>query len=114
MKTGGCIMNSSHSSPIGIVGGGLAGLTAATFAARAGQRVILFEKASVPGGRAVTHVHKGYHFNLGPHAVYLAGVGAKTLRELDIPLQGGQPSTRGVFALTDEGAHTFPTGLVSM
>ena len=37
-------------SPVIIVGGGLSGLTAAVYLARAGHAVTLFEKASTPGG----------------------------------------------------------------
>ncbi len=51
---------------VAIVGGGPAGLTAAVVAARAGRSVVLYEKASAPGGRAVTREIDGYRFNVGP------------------------------------------------
>ena len=39
-------------SNVAVIGGGLAGLTAANFLARAGFSVTLFEKSSAIGGRA--------------------------------------------------------------
>jgi predicted NAD/FAD-dependent oxidoreductase len=49
-----------------IVGGGLAGLTAAMVLAQAGQHVAVFEKSNEFGGRARTDRHHGFTFNLGP------------------------------------------------
>jgi phytoene dehydrogenase-like protein len=71
-----------------VVGGGLAGLTAATLLAREGRSVIVFERASKVGGRAVTREANGFHFNLGPHALYRAGAALPILRELGIPVRG--------------------------
>jgi phytoene dehydrogenase-like protein len=48
-----------------VVGGGLAGLTAAAKAAKAGKSVVLLEQAKTVGGRAATLVRDGVHFNLG-------------------------------------------------
>lgn len=75
-----------HSAPpsVLVVGGGLAGLTAACFLARAGQPVTLFEQSAEPGGRARTRMHAGYAFNLGPHALYTGGAASRTLAELDV------------------------------
>ncbi|NOT60403.1 MAG: FAD-dependent oxidoreductase, partial [Acidobacteria bacterium] len=53
-----------------IIGGGLAGLTAAVTLARANRRVTLLEKAAQLGGRAMTSHESGFAFNLGPHALY--------------------------------------------
>ena len=52
-----------------VVGGGLAGLTAATYLARAGSKVTLYEKASGLGVRAATRERDGYYFNHGMHAI---------------------------------------------
>src|SRR2546426_5368976 len=41
-----------------VIGSGLAGLAAATYLARAGRAVTLFEKAGVVGGLAVTKRHR--------------------------------------------------------
>lgn len=68
-----------------IVGGGLAGLAATTYLARAGYNVSLFEQSSEYGGLARTQNHDGFYFNQGPHALYITGPGIAVLRELEIP-----------------------------
>src|SRR5262249_3615300 len=55
-------------SDVVIVGGGLAGLTAACYLARAGREVELLERASAIGGRAATRRKGDFSLNLGPHA----------------------------------------------
>lgn len=84
-----------------VVGGGLAGLTAATFLGRAGLRVVLLEAGSEPGGRARTTERDGFQLNLGPHALYRTGVGASVLAELGVPVPGGDPPAEGL--LTEHG-----------
>ena len=104
-----------------VVGGGLAGLAASIFLARAGRTVTLFEKRRYLGGRAVTHLRHGFRFNLGPHAFYRGGIGAQVLRELGIPVRGGRPDGKGVAILGDR-EYRFPgnplsiltTGLLSI
>jgi phytoene dehydrogenase-like protein len=91
-----------------IVGGGLAGLSAAVFLARAGRTVTIFERRRYLGGRAVTHLRHGYRFNLGPHAFYRNGLGWNVLRELGIPVRGGIPKQRGVAILGGE-QYKLPT-----
>jgi phytoene dehydrogenase-like protein len=78
-----------------IVGGGLAGLAAATYLARAGRSVTVLERSSQLGGRAITNDLGGFLFNLGPHAVYRKGAGAKVLRDLGVDYQGHVPSASG-------------------
>jgi phytoene dehydrogenase-like protein len=90
-----------------IVGGGLAGLSAAVFLARAGRTVTIFERRRYLGGRAITHLRHGYRFNLGPHAFYRNGHGWNVLRELGIPVRGGVPKPRGVAMLGNE-RHKLP------
>lgn len=87
-----------------IIGGGLAGLTAAAFLARGGESVIVLEKSRVCGGRARTRSQDGFQFNQGPHALYLGGEAHRTLKELQIPFTGAYPP-HGL-ALT--GGRTFP------
>lgn len=89
----------SSSFDIAIVGGGLAGLTAALYAARAGHAVVLFEKDSHGGGRATTHVAQGFHLNQGPHALYAGGHGIGILRELGIHYTGQTASYEGSWML---------------
>ncbi|MEW6299592.1 MAG: NAD(P)/FAD-dependent oxidoreductase [Thermodesulfobacteriota bacterium] len=107
-------MVGTHTADVIVVGGGLAGLTAATVLARAGRSVTLFEKASALGGRAVTQVRGGFSFNLGPHALYRAGHGVQVLQELGVPFTGGRPGATGAFALAHGEKHALPGGLVSL
>ena len=77
---------------VAVIGGGIAGLTAASFAARAGATVQVFDARSALGGRARTKVDQGFAFNEGPHALYRATAGMAALRELGLRPKGGQPS----------------------
>ncbi|MBI3392881.1 MAG: FAD-dependent oxidoreductase [Nitrospirae bacterium] len=97
-----------------VVGGGLAGLAAAAFLARAGRSVVLLEKSRALGGRAATRVKDGFHFNLGPHALFLGGAGAGTLRELGVEFPGGSPPSRGSFAVRGKKKHALPGGFASL
>ncbi|MEQ8690750.1 MAG: FAD-dependent oxidoreductase, partial [Pseudomonadales bacterium] len=54
-----------------VIGGGLAGLTAAVYLGRAGRRVSVLERSAEVGGRARVQQLEGFHLNLGPHALYL-------------------------------------------
>src|SRR2546422_11169682 len=65
-----------------IVGGGLSGLAAATYAAKSGRTVTLFEKASEPGGRAITKQRNGFSLNLGAHALYYQTEAGEVFRRL--------------------------------
>jgi phytoene dehydrogenase-like protein len=77
-----------------VVGAGLAGLTAANALADRGHRVTILEQSQRPGGRAITSIDGGYHFNLGPHALYRGSHAAKAFRDWKIPLHGGPPEVR--------------------
>ncbi|MCZ8522999.1 MULTISPECIES: NAD(P)/FAD-dependent oxidoreductase [Paenibacillus] len=74
-----------------VVGGGIAGLTAAIYAAIAGKQTMVIEKQYRVGGRAISNKKKGANFNLGVHALY-KGEAYDTFRELGLTLQGNQPS----------------------
>jgi len=99
---------------ITVVGGGLAGLAAATYLARAGHAVTLCEKAPALGGRAATQDHEGYLFNAGPHALYRGAEGAAVLRELGVAWTGRSPSATGGFAVDGGTRHALPGGFVSL
>jgi len=75
---------------VNIVGGGIAGLLAATELARAGIQVALFEKASTPGGRARTRNVEGFLLNQGPHALYRNGAFKRELDRLGVTYSGGR------------------------
>lgn len=92
-----------------VLGGGLAGLTAATVAARAGTRVHLLDARSELGGRARTAVHHGFSFNEGPHALYKASRGTAILRELGLSPKGGNPPfVRTRLSLAGRARRTLP------
>jgi phytoene dehydrogenase-like protein len=97
-----------------VVGGGLAGLCAAAYLARAGRPVHVFEKAQEIGGRARTLRKNEYSFNQGPHALHRAGKGMEVLRELGIEPAGRSPSASGAYAVAGGVLHTLPVGLLSL
>ena len=70
-----------------VVGGGVAGLTAATYLARAGKKVLLIEKNKECGGLVNTFVHNGFHFDAGVRALLDAGIIFTMLKDLNIDLQ---------------------------
>ena len=96
-----------------IVGGGLAGLAASIYLARGGRTVTVFEKRQYLGGRAITHLRHGFRFNLGAHAVYRNGAGARVYRELGIPVPGRPPKLKGL-ALHGDQQYRLPTSILSM
>lgn len=79
-----------------IVGGGLAGLAASIYLARAGRTVTVFEKRRSLGGRAITQLRHGYRFNLGAHAFYRAGAAAAVCKELGVPVRGIVPKPKAI------------------
>ena len=87
-------MDSSDTPRTFVIGGGLAGLTAAATLAGAGRPVTVLEAAGHLGGRARTRRRDGFAFNLGPHAVYKGGGGYGVLRRLGIAPSGRSPSLR--------------------
>ena len=69
-----------------VVGGGIAGLTAATYLAKSGQKVILFEKNDECGGLVSSFSSNGFHFEAGVRALEDAGVIFPMLHDLGIDL----------------------------
>jgi len=106
-------LNENEAAAI-VIGGGIAGLAAATLIARSGRPVRLFEQSDALGGRAQTKQQDGFFLNIGPHALYRSGRGIEVLRELGIEPRGRVPSVSGAFAIKDGVKHTFPAGAVSM
>ncbi|MDJ0752854.1 MAG: FAD-dependent oxidoreductase [Ardenticatenaceae bacterium] len=92
-----------------IIGGGLAGLSAALLLQKQGQQVAVFEKSQHLGGRAHTRQKDGYYLNLGPHALYRGGAGMKVLNGLGIQPQGKTPGFgKSPTALTGSGLDHLP------
>lgn len=107
-------MTQTATTDVAVVGGGLAGLAAATYLRRAGRSVTLFEKARTLGGRAATHVKDDFRFNIGPHALYRGGPGIKILQEFGVTFSGGVPSASGGYAVENGVKHALPGGFLSL
>ncbi len=69
-----------------IVGGGIAGLTAAAYLARGGKDVLLLEKNNRCGGLVNSFTQDGFLFEGGVRALLSAGIIEPMLRELEISL----------------------------
>lgn len=95
-----------------IVGGGLAGLSAACYLARAGVAVTVFERSAGLGGRAASQVQDGYTFNRGIHALYTGGAASEVLQELGIASSGHSP--QDVYMLREGKLHIAPVGLLTL
>ena len=91
-----------------VVGSGLAGLTAAATAARAGATVTLVEGPS-PAGRARTDERDGFLLNRGPHGLYDRGPGRAVLDRLGVTTDGVHPPKVSVLAWDDRTA-SLPQG----
>jgi phytoene dehydrogenase-like protein len=92
-----------------VVGAGLAGLAAAGSARQCGARVLVLE-AHQPGGRARCARRDGFTFNMGAHALYVAGPGTRVLRSLEVTPQGAPPPLARYRAQVGEQLHLLPTG----
>jgi len=93
-----------------VVGGGLAGLCAASFAASAGARVALYESSPDLGGRARTRVKEGFCFNYGPHALYRGGSLDTALRDQGVVPRGKVPNLVAGYFVRDRTLHLAPFG----
>jgi len=70
-----------------IVGGGIAGLTAAAYIARAGQSVVLFERQHKVGGLVQTFDRDGIYFDGGLRSIENSGIVFPMLKQLGIDLE---------------------------
>ncbi len=91
-----------------VIGGGLAGLTAASYLGRAGYRTLVLERSAKLGGRAITREKAGFHFNVGPHALYREGEGCRVLSDLGVIYSGGQPAGPGRWILDGDKVLPMP------
>lgn len=78
-----------------IVGGGIAGLTAASYLAKDGQKVLLCEKENELGGLVSSFDYKGFKFDGGIRAIENSGIVMPMLRQLGIEI----PFIRSVVSL---------------
>ena len=78
---------SSHKCDVLVVGAGLAGLTAAAYLSREGQRVILVEKNDECGGLVTSFSRDGFLFDAGVRAIEDAGIILPMLEELEIDIE---------------------------
>lgn len=107
-------MKSDHGlTDVVVIGGGLAGLSAAALLGRAGLSVRVLEKAGSLGGRAATDRANGFAMNRGPHALYRQGEAYSVLRELGVAVPGNLAPVSGL-ALRDGVFHDLPVGAGSV
>lgn len=70
-----------------VVGGGIAGLTAAAYVARSGQKTLLIEKNRELGGLVNTFARNGFRFEAGVRALEDAGIIMPMLKDLGITIE---------------------------
>ncbi|MGD2132038.1 MAG: FAD-dependent oxidoreductase [Maricaulaceae bacterium] len=97
-----------------VIGGGLAGLTAAATAARAGARVRLLERGLTLGGRARTRDEGAYRLNYGAHALYRGGPAMRVLEALNIAPDGEAPDLNNTFAVFDGRLELLPINTLTL
>ena len=73
-------------APIGVIGGGLAGLAAACVLGARGHRVILFEKNDWLGGKAAVLEEDGFRFDMGPTILTVPAVLRRIFAEAGIDM----------------------------
>ncbi|PWA06009.1 dehydrogenase [Pueribacillus theae] len=98
---------------VAIVGGGLAGLTAANFLIREGKKVVVLEKSNRLGGRAITNDKNGILMNLGSHGLYLSGDAMTIFTELGLSIPGGNASVQ-IHGILNKSVQVIPTDFSSM
>ncbi|HVG28031.1 MAG TPA: FAD-dependent oxidoreductase, partial [Acidobacteriaceae bacterium] len=84
-------MNTSRKAIV--VGGGPAGLVAASRLAAGGVETTLLEAASHLGGRAASEWRDGFFLNQGPHALYVGGPAGRELEAMGIELEWWNPAS---------------------
>lgn len=92
-----------------VVGGGVAGATAAATATLAGARVLVLAGASSPG-RAATDRRDGFLLNRGAHGLYDLGAGRAVLEGLGIAVHGATSPLAGALGRRGDDIDVLPLG----
>jgi protoporphyrinogen/coproporphyrinogen III oxidase len=101
--------------PVVIVGGGIAGLSAAYALKKRGVRALLLEADQRPGGVIRTEIRDGFQLELGPDSILAQKPeGLALCRELGLGdrLTPTNPHERSIFVLRKRRLHTLPEGMV--
>lgn len=70
-----------------VVGGGIAGLTASAYIARAGKSVLLLEKQHKVGGHVGSFEQNGFIFDHGIRSIESSGIVFPMIRQLELPVE---------------------------
>lgn len=97
-----------------VIGGGPAGLVAATRLAEGGVETTVLEAASHPGGRAASERREGFFLNQGPHALYAGGAAMGELRSMGIELAWWNPTSPNSVFVRDGKPKRSPGGVLGM
>jgi protoporphyrinogen oxidase len=101
--------------PFVVIGGGLAGLTAANALAGQQRPVRLIEQSRTLGGRAGTVNEQGFLLNFGGHALYRKGALYKTLSQWQVPYQGKPPQLKSrAHLVSGTRRYAFPLNAASL
>lgn len=98
---------SSTSPQVIVVGAGIAGLVAGVEACRRGMDPIVMDGSGRAGGLAHTTRRGEFARNLGPHAVYDAGILSETLQEFGVGVPGQGPDLTRSQVLHDAAGGTL-------
>ncbi|NMO94303.1 phytoene desaturase family protein [Paenibacillus lemnae] len=95
-----------------IIGAGAAGLTASVYLAQAGKSVLMLEKGTHPGGRAISTEMAGARVNLGAHALFRSAL--DILQEIGVTVTGSAPKPPGLLMFKEEDGHVRAVPLTQL
>src|SRR5215207_5595397 len=106
------IMNGSKKAIV--IGGGPAGLVAASRLAEGGVETTVLEAASHFGGRAASEQRAGFFLNQGPHALYAGGPATRELQAMGIELEWWNPTSPNSSFVRGGRARRSPGGTLGL